>query len=389
MRLIIASLLVFGGGLAALATVWFFYISGDPQTSQQTDITLNDTQAQDRAAAAENSAPAVQADNTGPAAQSTGAQQKNTNNEAQERPLVIDVARIGPDGSAVFAGTAQPHAKITLFDGDIRIAEATANDDGEWVAVPDDLLSAGNHLISAEMQRADGTVSRAEQAVIVELATAENKPLVALVPMTDDAAAKIISAPEQLGTVVTETADAGRDGGGSQSPARDISEDEVREILVVPPEIYIGTLSWGDTGALRIKGRLNGGSGISGSFAGRPFADIFVDQSGAWEAQVTGLGTHKGTVLLRANLLDADNNIALTTEVEVNMAQLDVGLDGSEMVIIRKGDMLWRIAYRTYGNGIRYLDIVKRNEERISDPDLIYPAQVFALPDTENNANAQ
>ncbi len=239
------------------------------------------------------------------------------------------------------------------------------------------------------MQRADGTVSRAEQAVIVELATAENKPLVALVPMTDDAAAKIISAPEQLGTVVTETADAGRDGGGSQSPARDISEDEVREILVVPPEIYIGTLSWGDTGALRIKGRLNGGSGISGSFAGRPFADIFVDQSGAWEAQVTGLGTHKGTVLLRANLLDADNNIALTTEVEVNMAQLDVGLDGSEMVIIRKGDMLWRIAYRTYGNGIRYLDIVKRNEERISDPDLIYPAQVFALPDTENNANAQ
>jgi len=42
--------------------------------------------------------------------------------------------------------------------------------------------------------------------------------------------------------------------------------------------------------------------------------------------------------------------------------------------------MLWRIAYRVLGEGVRYLDIVKKNSNMINNPDLIYPSQVFALP---------
>ena len=66
--------------------------------------------------------------------------------------------------------------------------------------------------------------------------------------------------------------------------------------------------------------------------------------------------------------------------LDIDMSQLDVGKDGSDMVVVQKGDMLWRIAYRTYGSGIRYLDIVKRNQSQIDDPDLIYPTQIFSLP---------
>ena len=89
-----------------------------------------------------------------------------------------------------------------------------------------------------------------------------------------------------------------------------------------------------------------------------------------------------GRAVIQANLLDLDDSISLTTHIEIDIAQLDVGLDGSEMVVIRKGDVLWRIAYRTYGRGIRYLDILKRNASRIDNPDLIYPSQIFALPET-------
>ena len=53
------------------------------------------------------------------------------------------------------------------------------------------------------------------------------------------------------------------------------------------------------------------------------------------------------------------------------------------MVVIQKGDMLWRIAYRTYGSGIRYLDIVKQNQTRIDDPDMIFPTQIFKLPSSK------
>ena len=59
---------------------------------------------------------------------------------------------------------------------------------------------------------------------------------------------------------------------------------------------------------------------------------------------------------------------------------LQKGLDGSQLVIVNKGDALWRIAYRSFGKGVRYIDIVRKNTGDIDNPDLIYPNQIFALP---------
>lgn len=50
-------------------------------------------------------------------------------------------------------------------------------------------------------------------------------------------------------------------------------------------------------------------------------------------------------------------------------------------VIIRRGDSLWRISRRVYGYGTRYSTIYLANQEQISDPDRIWPGQVFTVPD--------
>ncbi|HEY4191896.1 MAG TPA: LysM peptidoglycan-binding domain-containing protein, partial [Mesorhizobium sp.] len=50
-------------------------------------------------------------------------------------------------------------------------------------------------------------------------------------------------------------------------------------------------------------------------------------------------------------------------------------------VIIRRGDSLWRISRRVYGHGTRYSTIYLANQKQISDPDRIWPGQVFAVPD--------
>lgn len=55
----------------------------------------------------------------------------------------------------------------------------------------------------------------------------------------------------------------------------------------------------------------------------------------------------------------------------------------SGQVIIRRGDNLWTIARRVYGEGMRYTQIFEANASQIRDPDLIYPGQVFALPGTD------
>ncbi len=49
--------------------------------------------------------------------------------------------------------------------------------------------------------------------------------------------------------------------------------------------------------------------------------------------------------------------------------------------IIRSGDNLWTIARRVYGSGYKYTQIYGANRDQIRDPDLIYPGQVFNLPD--------
>lgn len=61
-------------------------------------------------------------------------------------------------------------------------------------------------------------------------------------------------------------------------------------------------------------------------------------------------------------------------------------VDGS--VIIRRGDTLWRISRRVYGRGIRYSTIYLANQDQISDPDRIWPGQVFSVPEKTPEGDA-
>ncbi len=51
-----------------------------------------------------------------------------------------------------------------------------------------------------------------------------------------------------------------------------------------------------------------------------------------------------------------------------------------ETRLIIRGDNLWRISEATYGLGKRYTVIFGANRDKIRDPDLIYPGQIFVLP---------
>jgi nucleoid-associated protein YgaU len=48
---------------------------------------------------------------------------------------------------------------------------------------------------------------------------------------------------------------------------------------------------------------------------------------------------------------------------------------------VRKGDSLSKIAKREYGDAQLWRRIYEANRDSIKDPDLIYPGQVFRIPD--------
>jgi nucleoid-associated protein YgaU len=47
---------------------------------------------------------------------------------------------------------------------------------------------------------------------------------------------------------------------------------------------------------------------------------------------------------------------------------------------VEKGDSLWKIAEKHYGNGGRFKEIFEANRPMLSDPDKIYPGQVLRIP---------
>ncbi|SFI74895.1 LysM peptidoglycan-binding domain-containing protein [Celeribacter neptunius] len=50
-------------------------------------------------------------------------------------------------------------------------------------------------------------------------------------------------------------------------------------------------------------------------------------------------------------------------------------------VTVQPGNTLWGIASNRYGDGFLYVRVFDANRDQIRDPDLIYPGQIFALPE--------
>ena len=47
---------------------------------------------------------------------------------------------------------------------------------------------------------------------------------------------------------------------------------------------------------------------------------------------------------------------------------------------VKKGDCLWNIAKKFYGKGSAYTKIYDANTNKIANPNLIYPGQIFVIP---------
>ena len=47
---------------------------------------------------------------------------------------------------------------------------------------------------------------------------------------------------------------------------------------------------------------------------------------------------------------------------------------------VQKGDCLWNIAKKFYGNGAKYTKIYEANKDKITNPNLIYAGQVLVIP---------
>ncbi len=107
-------------------------------------------------------------------------------------------------------------------------------------------------------------------------------------------------------------------------------------------------------------------------------SDLKVDVKGE-TAVITGNADSKSAmekvILMVGNAMGISNVEAaeLTAPEEDQVSE-------TQYYEIKKGDSLWKIARKFYGNGNRYPDIFEANKEVIKDPDLIFPGQKIRIP---------
>ena len=397
MRSILYILFAVGGVLVAIAlSMVLLDDEGDQQVQPQSpSIELSQPAADKAERSDKDSGTSLQPPNATPAA-----------------PLTIDLARVKPDGAAVFAGTAAPNAKIRIFEGDILLGETIANANGEWVIVLEKSLAAGQHLISVAMERSDGTTEMADRSLAVEIyQDTETKPLVALLPETATEVPVLIQSPDdvdkaKLAATASEAtaseataseataseaivvdpakADAAMPETAAAAPGKAQANSQIAasQIAALAPSAIV----WRDASRILISGTSRGGVRVTVNDAKGQFGEALVLADGAW--QVAGsLDMDIAVNQLRFALFDDANQIIARYDLPVKARDLAKGQDGSPLVVVNKGDMLWRIAYHQLGEGVKYVDIVRRNQQDIADPDLIYPKQIFAVPQSSATAS--
>ena len=155
------------------------------------------------------------------------------------------------------------------------------------------------------------------------------------------------------------------------------------------PEIFLDTISYDEEGALTLAGR-GVPSGIVRLYLNNAvIGETTTDALGAWSYDASAI--EPGVYTLRVDQLTADATKVLarmeTPFKREARSKLQEQLSAAEsparinVVTVQPGNTLWGISRERYGQGILYVQVFEANRDKIRDPDLIYPGQIFNLPD--------
>ena len=285
---------------------------------------------------------------------------KPTRKQASET-IELEVIRVRPDGSLVIAGKGLPNSKIEIISGSKVIAVTTSDKIGDFVAVPEKQLEGGEYLLSFRQTTEDEKVIIANKSVAINVTGAKKDiPIVAIVDSEGKLGAKVIQAP-------------GLDAN------KEISKEE-KNIIEDKRDPYIAILAiTHDTkvGQLVLSGRAHNGVQINAGFTGKETSSTKIIND-EWNLSIPGK-LIAGKQKIFAVLLGKDGKVLSENSIIIS-GKIIQNANGKTFVVVQKGDALWNIAYQRLGVGNRYIDIVKLNKNKITNPDLIYPKQLFIIP---------
>ena len=285
---------------------------------------------------------------------------KKVDNIKSEKILNLQTIRVNPGGDVLIAGKTVPNSELNVISNGKIIAKTLSDNIGEFVIVTENPLSTGDHILAFKITSSEKKIIISNDAVAIKIDNKDTVPIVAIIDTDGVKATKIIQSPKL---------------NKKKQKLKLISQNSVNNLN---PEISILSLTNDlELNQLEISGYSIKGVKVEARIlGGKVFSGSILDN--AWNITLPN-SLISGKQILIVNLINKEGKIVAKDQINV-YGEILKNAGNKTLLVVQKGDALWKIAYQRLGGGEKYVDIIKLNKNKINNPDLIFPKQLFILP---------
>ena len=153
-------------------------------------------------------------------------------------------------------------------------------------------------------------------------------------------------------------------------------------------ELALDSIAYDPVGNVTVGGRSNPSGLVRFYINNEAVSATKTNEAGYWEADLSDI--IPGTYTLRIDELSLKGDVISRLESPfkredrerlANLIAPSTSPVRINIVTVQPGNTLWAIARKRYGDGLLYVQVFEANRDKIKNPDLIYPGQLFDLPD--------
>ncbi|MDC0581576.1 LysM peptidoglycan-binding domain-containing protein [Amylibacter sp.] len=257
-----------------------------------------------------------------------------------ENNPAFDLVRVDEDGSAIIAGSAKPNSEVRLLVDGKELETAETDASGAFAILT--TIPSGEKPLELQLEDVnDSNIKSADTVLIIPNKEAEGS------------GPKIIIA-ESDGKIIVQ---------------------EQNDVAPKIQPLSLDTINYAASGDVVLAGRASSEQIVRVYVDNKPVV-LGEVTDGKWNFEIPNI--EEGIYTLRVDAINNEGKVVDRVESPFQRVIREME-DGQ--ATIQPGFTLWKLAELKYGFGMRYVQIFEANRDSIKDPDLIYPGQVFQIPE--------
>ncbi len=278
--------------------------------------------------------------------------------------ISLDSISYDEQGLVALAGRGTAQETVLIYLDDVKVAKGAIAGNGQWRVTLKD-ISAGIYTLRIEaLDAASKVVSRLETPF-----------------KREDPAQLAALSQGPAGAPVEDATESQSDSATQTTPAEDTT---VTEGAVTDTPADEGAVVSGATPAADAA-KEGGDATVGASEDMRDERPATAPSAGDENTEIAQINDGASEPVATAPATDQPDGTAAPAD-GANAAE-DIATNPAperpRVITVQAGATLWAIARENLGEGTLYVQVFDANRDKISNPDLIYPGQVFAVPATQ------